>query len=329
MFLPIALASDVLHYLVDGEFEPTLFSSLAEFELYVDRDTRLARAQHPRRNETRFRVNNFWQEDTSFFDAFPIESLLEICSSLLGKISSFIKDRKVTDKGIKRRYKELQRILSSPDDGSTFPHINELWNGTNDSDSDSEDEDTETESESEDTDQDTNRLVKGRRALHVVDLFSSLRQVYDVIEWVDSEDNTTHNHIIKKKYNGTGCPIALQEARHQTMRKDMFPRTQEDWLLKYGELLDPDYPETLKVGPDGYTPACFRPNDTDENVSQQHIESAEARWNAMNQQHMNRLKQEQGDDYNPLFEQGDETSNTAFFSIEDYEKSTVSCSYVV
>jgi len=289
-----ALASDVFNFLVKGEFEPTLFSSLTEFEVYVDRDTRIARDQD---------------------DTLPVESLEEVCSSLLNYISSFIKDKRVKDTGIKRRCKELKRLLSSPDDGSTFPYINELWSST----SDSEDEDT-----GEDTDQDTNgdtyRVVASRRALHVVDLFSSLRQVYDAIEWVDSVDNT---HIIKRNYDGSGCGTDLQLARHQAMRKDMFPRLQEDWMRRYGVVLDPSNPQTLVVGQDEYKPASHRPNDNDENVSQEHIESAESRWDTMYQQSNEKRKQEQGDEYNELFEQSDESSSTAFFSIEDYEESIV------
>ena len=284
-----ALASDVFHYLINGEFERTLFSSLTEFEVYVDRDIRLARDQ----DRTR-----------------PVESLEEVCSSLLNYISSFINRNKVKDKGMKDRLKELQRILSPGNDG-TFPHIDELWNGTNDSDSDSEDQDTNG---------DTDRVVADRRARHVVKLFSSLREVYKVTEWVESDDNT---HIIKKRYDGSGCGTDLQLARHQQMREDMFRHIQEDWLIKYGEVLDPSNPQTLIVGKDKYVPASHRPNDNDENVPQEHIESAEARWDAMYQQSNEKRKQEQGDEYNELFEQSDESSSTAFFSIKDYEESIV------
>jgi len=295
----IALTSDVFNFLMNGEFERTLFSSLTELEVYVNRDTRIARDQD---------------------DTRPVESLADFCSSLLNKISSFIKDKRVKDKGIKDRHKELKRILSPGNDG-TFPHIDELWS-SNDGNSDSEED---TESESEDTDQDTNRLVKAsRRSLHVVKLFSSLGQAFNVTECVDGEENKGIS-IIKKKYDGSGCSTVLQETRHQTMRKEMFPRTQEDWRTKYGVVLDPSNPQTLVVGPDKYIPASHRPNDDDENVSQEHIESAEARWNAMNQQFNEKLKQEQGDSYNPLFEQGDESSSRKFFSIEDYEESIVSC----
>ena len=316
-----ALASDAFNYWVDGGFEPVLFSSLAEFELYVDRDTRITTEQHPRRNETSIKIRNKVHQG-SYFDIYQIPSLAEVCQSLLVNISSFIKTKKITKnkKVFKSRYKELKRILSPGNDG-TFPHIDELWNGTNDSDSDSDSDDDE------DTDEDTDPVVEERRKLHVVDLFSSLGQVFNVVEWADSEDDD--GYIIKKKYNGSGCGIDKQLARHQQMRKDMVLGIQEDWLVKYGIVLDLDYPDTLMVGPDKYIPLYLRPNDDDENVSQGHIDSAEARWDALYQQSVNKRKQEQGEEYNELFELSDESSSTAFFSIEDYEESIVSCSYVV
>ena len=293
-----ALASDVFNFLVKGEFEPTLFSSLTEFKVYVDRDTRIARDQD---------------------DTLPVESLEEVCSSLLNYISSYIKDKRVKDKGIKDRLAELQRILSPGNDG-TFPYINELWSST----SDSEDEDT-----CEDTDQDTNtngdtdRVVADRRARHVCKLYRSLGHVFNVTECVDGVDNEGIS-IIKKRYCGEGCGTVLQEARHQQMREDMFRHIQEDWLIKYDVVLDPSNPQTLIVGPDEYVPASHRPNDNDENVSQEHIDSAEARWDALYQQSINKRKQEQGEEYNELFEVGDESSSRRLNSIEDYEKSIVS-----
>ena len=306
-----ALASDVFNFWVHGEFEPTLFSSLAMLNAYIDRDTRIAIAQHPLRNENRI----FFRGKGPFFDIYPVKSLEEVCSSLLERISSFIKDKKVKDKGMKSRYKELQRILS-PGNDDNFPHIDELWNSTGGNSNSDED----TESEDTDTDTATDR-VKGRRALHVVKQFSSLGAIYNVTEWVDSDDNT---HIIKRQYNGQGCGIDKQEARHQQMKKDMLLCILVDWKDKYDEELDLDKPKTLVFGKDKYVPSFLRPNDTDGNVSQEHIDSAEARWDAMYQQSINKRKQEQGEGYNPLFELGDESSSRKFFSIEDYEESIVS-----
>ena len=311
-----ALGSDVLNFLVDGQVEPALFRSLAEFKLYIERDTQLAIDQHPRRHETVFKRGRGVFEG-SFFDEFPIPSLAEVCQSLLERISSFIKDKKVKDKGIKLRFNDLKRILSPGNDG-TFPHLNELWSSTDGDNSDT----------GEDTDQDTNtngdtdRVVADRRARHVCKLYKSLGLVFNVTEWADSEENEGIS-IIKKRYDGSGCGTVLQEARHQRMREDMLPKIQHDWKHMYDEELDLTNPLTLVVGPDKYIPASYRPNDTDENVSQEHIESAEARWAAMYQQSNEKRKQEQGDEYNELFELSDESSSTAFFSIEDYEESTV------